>query len=82
MIEIKYEGYVKKQQDEIEKINRIETKPIPSTLDYTKILGLKKESREKFSKHNPKTIYEAKKIAGINPADIMVLSVYLEKYHR
>jgi tRNA uridine 5-carboxymethylaminomethyl modification enzyme len=82
VIEIKYEGYLNKQKEEIQKIQKIESRAIPETLDYSKILGLKKESVEKFIKFSPKNIYEAKKIAGINPADIMVLAVYLEKYHR
>ena len=81
-VEIKYEGYLVKQQKEIDKVQRLESKPIPENLDYDSILGLKKESREKFKKYRPHSIYDAKKIAGINPADIMVLIMYLEKSRR
>ncbi len=79
LVEIKYAGYLEKQKKEIEKVTAYENKTIPPTLDFNKILGLKKESREKFQSLRPNTIYEAKKIAGINPADVMILIVYLEK---
>jgi tRNA uridine 5-carboxymethylaminomethyl modification enzyme len=79
-IEIKYEGYLLKQQVEINKIERLESKRIPSTVDFNAIRGLKKESVEKFNSYRPATIYDAKKIAGINPADIMVLVMHMEKH--
>ncbi len=78
-IEIKYEGYLIKQQSEIEKIERLDSKTIPTTVDFGAIKGLKKESVEKFNSYRPRTIYDAKKIAGINPADIMVLVMHMEK---
>lgn len=77
-IAVKYAGYLDKQKNEIEKLKRLEQKKIPHTLDYSKILGLKVESREKFIKYQPATIYEARRIAGINPADISVLVGYLK----
>jgi len=79
MIPIKYEGYIRKQESEIEKLKKIESRKLPANLDYSQILGLKKESQEKLIEHQPKTIYEAKKIAGVNPADIVVLLGFLEK---
>jgi tRNA uridine 5-carboxymethylaminomethyl modification enzyme len=79
-VEIKYEGYLTKQRREIEKLQAYETKLIPTNLDFDQIHGLRKESREKFKTYRPKTIYEAKKIAGINPADIMILIATYEKY--
>lgn len=79
LIAIKYEGYLDKQLADIEKIKQYEQRAIPSDLDYQKIQGLKKESREKFAQFLPKSIYEAQKIAGINPADIMILVAYLER---
>jgi tRNA uridine 5-carboxymethylaminomethyl modification enzyme len=79
IVEIKYEGYLLKQTQEIEKVNKVEGKKIPDDLDFDKIQGLKAESREKFIKFKPKTIYDAKKIGGINPADIMVLVAYLDR---
>ena len=79
MIDVKYEGYIQKQEQDIEKIKKIENNPIPKSVDYDKIPGLKKECREKFKSEQPRTIYEAKKIAGINPADILVLMTFLNK---
>lgn len=79
VIEIKYEGYLIKQQKEIEKIMKFEHKPFPDSLDFDSIYGLKIESKEKFKRFKPNSIYEAKRIAGINPADIMVLIAFLQK---
>lgn len=77
LVEVKYEGYISKQQAQIQKIKRIEDKELPIDINFDAILGLRTESREKFKSFRPRTIYEAKKIAGINPADIMVLVAYL-----
>lgn len=79
-VEVKYEGYLDKQRREIEKLQAYDSKSIPEGLDFDQIHGLRKESREKFKSYRPKTIYEAKKIAGINPADIMILIATYEKY--
>jgi len=79
LVEVKYEGYIVKQQTEIEKIKKFESRSLPK-IDYTKVLGLKKESMEKLLKFQPATIFEAKKIGGINPADLMVLLTYIEKH--
>ncbi len=79
LVVIKYEGYIQKQQEDIEKIKRFEAKQFPPNMDYSTVIGLKIESREQLSKHRPKTIYEAQRIAGINPADIMVLIGYMER---
>lgn len=82
IVEIKYEGYIKKQEQEIQKIKKFETKQIPPTLDFSALIGLKKESRDQLIKFKPKTIYEAQRIAGINPADIMILIGYMERIGR
>ncbi len=79
-VEIKYEGYLTKQRREVEKLQAYDSKEIPTDLDFDQIHGLRKESREKFKAYKPKTIYDAKKIAGINPADIMILIATYEKY--
>lgn len=79
LVEERYSGYVDKQQMEINKIKALEHRKIPASLDWDRVSGLKKESREKFKQYKPSTIYEAKKIAGINPADIMVMIMYLER---
>jgi tRNA uridine 5-carboxymethylaminomethyl modification enzyme len=82
LVELKYQGYIDKQQLDIEKIKKFEKKEIPHWIDYSSLKGLKKESQEKFSENKPKTIFEAKRIAGINPADIMVLIGAIERRSR
>jgi len=79
MIDIKYEGYLKKQAKDIERMKALETKQIPTTLNYDRINGLKAESREKFNTYRPKNILEAQKIAGINPTDVSLIMAYLTK---
>jgi len=81
LIEIKYEGYILKQSNDIEKMKKLEKKKIPLAIDYLRILGLSKECQEKLIKYKPKTILEAQKISGINPADISVLIMYLDSHH-
>lgn len=82
LVQIKYEGYIQKQELDIQKIKKFETKHIPPTLDFSTLIGLKKESRDQLIKFKPKTIYEAQRIAGINPADIMILIGYMERIGR
>jgi tRNA uridine 5-carboxymethylaminomethyl modification enzyme len=77
---IRYSGYITRLKKEITKINKYESKKLPQNINYKNIPSLKKESQEKFEKYKPKTIFEAKRIAGINPADILVLVTYFEKY--
>lgn len=79
IIEVRYEGYINKQQREIEKIRKMQEKNIPEAINYDNIGGLKVESREKFKKYQPKTFLDAQKIAGINPADIGVLLAYMNR---
>ena len=79
LVEIKYEGYIKKQADVIKKIQSYHNRQIPDQLNYDLISGLKTESRNRLKENKPKTFYEASKLAGVNPADIAVLMVYLEK---
>ncbi|NBV41855.1 tRNA uridine-5-carboxymethylaminomethyl(34) synthesis enzyme MnmG [bacterium] len=81
-IEVKYAGYLDKQLREIEKITKQESRPIADDINYDQVLGLSRECREKLKQYRPKTIYEAKKIGGVNPADIIVLLVHLEKEHK
>ena len=71
---------IKKQEDDIKKIQSLANKRLPTTIDFDKIPGLRMESREKFKQYAPKTIYDAQHIAGINPADIFVLVTFIEKY--
>jgi len=77
-IKIKYEGYIQKAYREAEKVSRLENKIIPDSIDYRSIRNISSESREKLMKIKPKTLGQASRISGVNPADISVLLVYLE----
>lgn len=76
--EIKYEGYINKALDQVEKMKRMEEKRIPSNIDWDAIDSIATEARQKFKKINPETIGQASRISGVNPADISILMVYLE----
>jgi tRNA uridine 5-carboxymethylaminomethyl modification enzyme len=76
-ITIKYEGYLKKGQEQIERAKKLEDKLLPESIDYNKIDGLRIEAREKLSKVRPRSLGQAARIFGVNPADIAVLMVYL-----
>ena len=76
-IELKYDGYIKRQRDEVEKFNRFESLQIPQELDYHKVKSLSTEGREKLVKIQPTSIGQASRISGVTPADISVLMVYL-----
>lgn len=73
---IKYESYLKKEQEMAEKLQRLEEVKIPGHFDYHKLTSLSKESREKLHKIRPATLGQASRISGVNPADISVLMVY------
>jgi tRNA uridine 5-carboxymethylaminomethyl modification enzyme len=77
-IDIKYSGYLKRQQNQIEQISRHSNRHLSSEIDYMKIETLSMESREKLTKIKPATIGQASRIGGVNPADINALLVYLE----
>ncbi len=77
-VEIKYSGYIQRQQQQIEAIARQTNRKLPTNLDYHKIETLSKESREKLAKIQPLTIGQASRIGGVNPADINALLVHLE----
>ena len=81
-VEIKYEGYIKKQLQQIERYKRLEEKRLDEDLDYESIDGLRLEARQKLSKIRPSSIGQASRISGVSPADINVLMVYLEKKRR
>ena len=76
-IEIKYEGYIKRQIAEVEKFKKLEEKQLPSDIDYSKIRGIRIEAAQKLQKQRPENLGQASRISGISPADISVLLIYL-----
>jgi tRNA uridine 5-carboxymethylaminomethyl modification enzyme len=78
-IETKFEGYIAKQQQHVERVQRLENKAIPPDFDYEVITGLRNEARQKLLRFRPATVGQASRIAGVNPADISILLVHLER---
>ena len=78
-IEIKYEGYIKRQKAQIEEMRRLELKELPQNIDYNKIIGLRLEAREKLEKVRPINIGQASRISGVSPADVSVLIIWLSQ---
>lgn len=78
-IETKYAGYIKKAQDRVDRLKRMEEKAIPDRIDYEAINGLATEGRQKLEKIRPTTIAQASRISGVTPADVAILSVYIQQ---
>lgn len=78
-IDIKYEGYLKRQQQQINEIKRLEKQIIPEKINYSEVSGLRLEAVEKLNKVRPETVGQASRISGVSPADISVLIIYLER---
>ncbi|MGH2470413.1 MAG: tRNA uridine-5-carboxymethylaminomethyl(34) synthesis enzyme MnmG, partial [Chloroflexota bacterium] len=78
-IEAKYEGYIAKQQAEVERTRKMEHRAIPLDLDYDAMSGLRTEARERLKKFRPATLGQAGRLFGVNPADVAILMVKLEK---
>ena len=78
-IEIKYEGYIAREMQQVESFKKMEGKKIPADLDYDKVINLRIEARQKLKKFRPENIGMASRISGVSPADISVLLVYLKK---
>ena len=81
-IMVKYEGYIKMQEEQVESFKKLEKKLLPENLDYEEIKGLRIEARQKLNKVKPYSIGQASRISGVSPADISVLLVYLEQRKR
>jgi tRNA uridine 5-carboxymethylaminomethyl modification enzyme len=81
-IQAKYAGYIEKQLAEVERMRRLEEREIPAGLDFDAIRGMRKEAQQKLSHFRPATVGQASRIAGVNPADIAVLLVQLERLER
>ena len=79
-IELKYEGYIKLQAQQVEKFKKMEQKILPKDIDYEDIKGLRIEARQKLNKIKPNSIGQASRISGVSPADISVLLIYLEAH--
>ncbi|MGN0476024.1 MAG: tRNA uridine-5-carboxymethylaminomethyl(34) synthesis enzyme MnmG [Ruminococcus sp.] len=78
-IEIKYEGYINKQLEQVEKMRKLEKKKLPIDVDYTTVTGLRLEAQEKLNKVKPENIGQASRISGVSPADISVLLIWLSQ---
>ena len=81
-MEIKYEGYIRRDIESIEKMKRMEERIIPGDIDYDMIGGLKIEARDKLKRIRPETIGQAMRISGVDPSHISILLVYIESLHR
>lgn len=81
-IECKYEGYIRKQKEQVERFEAWEQKMIPEEIEYEKVVGLSNEGRYKLGKIRPRSLGQASRIAGVTPADIEVLLIHLEKMKR
>ena len=81
-IQIKYEGYIKLQLEQVKKFKKLETKMLPEDMDYKNLKGISLEARQKLDKFRPISIGQASRISGVSPADISVLLIYLEQRNR
>ena len=81
-IHILYEGYIKKQREQVERMEKLEAKLLPADIDYQAIPSLREEAREKLADIRPRSLGQAGRISGVSPADISVLLVYLEQQRR
>ncbi len=79
VIEAKYAGYIAKQEQQVERARRLETRAIPADFDYAGVVGLRNEARQQMLRFRPATVGQAARLAGVNPADIAVLLIYLER---
>ena len=78
-IEIKYDGYIKRQQKKVESFKKLEGKKLDKDFDYSEVSGLRKEAIQKLNMYKPLSIGQASRISGVSPADISVLLVFLEQ---
>ena len=81
-IQVKYEGYIKLEEAQVEKFKKLESKKLKSDIDYSSIKGLRLEARQKLDKIKPESIGQASRISGVSPADITVLLIYIEQNKR
>jgi len=79
---LKYDGYIKKVNKEVERMLKLEYKKIPEDIDYNKIVNIASEARQKLNKIRPTSIGQASRISGVNPSDISILMVYMKRYFK
>jgi tRNA uridine 5-carboxymethylaminomethyl modification enzyme len=78
-VDIKYLGYVKREVSRAKKHRRMESKTIPTDLDYTKLSGISFEARERLGRVSPRSLGQAARVSGVSPADISLLMVHIER---
>ncbi len=78
-IQVKYEGYIKLQEQQVEKFKKLEKKLLPNNINYSDLKGLRIEARQKLDKIKPESVGQASRISGVSPADVSVLLIYLEQ---
>ena len=78
-INIKYDGYIKRQIKQVEQFKKLEKKKLDENFDYSKISGLRNEAKQKLNEYKPISIGQASRISGVSPADISVLLIYMEQ---
>jgi tRNA uridine 5-carboxymethylaminomethyl modification enzyme len=78
-VEAKYAGYIEKQHQQVERLRRLEQRRIPDSFDYSSVVGIKTEAREKLARFRPTTVGQASRISGVNPTDLSILLVYLTR---
>ena len=78
-IQIKYEGYIKLQEKQVEEFKKLENKILPKDIEYSSLKGISLEARQKLDKHKPNSVGQASRISGVSPADISVLLIYLSQ---
>ncbi|MDE6590662.1 MAG: tRNA uridine-5-carboxymethylaminomethyl(34) synthesis enzyme MnmG, partial [Oscillospiraceae bacterium] len=78
-ISVKYQGYIDRQNRQVEEMRRLEDKPLPPDVDYLSIQGLRLEARQKLDKIRPLNLGQAGRVSGVSPADVTALMIYLER---
>ena len=78
-ISVKYQGYIDRQNRQVEEMKKLEGRPLPPNMDYQSIQGLRLEARQKLSQIRPLNLGQASRISGVSPADLTALMIYLER---
>ena len=81
-VQAKYEGYINKQYEQVQRFEKMESRLIPEQINYENVPGLSNEAKQKLTQFQPMSVGQASRIAGVSPADINVLLIYLEKERR